>query len=175
MNLRQKKKFAKKELKRLREYYEKRRYSFSAVEIWDRYNKEFELEKIISYKSNSDRYYSWNEEHEIDYNKLTYVGLEINGIIVARLKHVNGRVLTRKEIDEFSEKASGMILQHMTKVSKMDKIVDRDKVYEKHMNKIEYAYIFSNDRTKGKRLHRECVYVQHKGEDVVYNVYKGDK
>lgn len=159
MNLRQKIKKAKKEL----EIIETAHSKDTMWDIYQNYHKKDKLQRIINYKRNFNQYYNWNEEYKIDFSKLTYIDLFIDYKQVGVLQSPNGKPLRKSRVLEFEKMCLKKIHQFATEVSKQETIKD-----DKLNGRVEYFMSFSNDRTKSKKLHREKLYYQFYGEDVIY-------
>lgn len=150
INLRQKVKKAKKELRHVQENYPDT-YPYEMVV---RFQKEEELKEIINYKRNFNRYYNWNEDYNIDMDNLTYIDFCANGEVLTTLTTSNGKILSKNQINWFINKeAMFYLLQHGRKIKEKQTStykINKDEL----LHGTEYYWLVSNDKTKGKRLHK---------------------
>lgn len=172
MNLRQKVKWAKKELKRLDEHYP----SGTMLDIYEKTIRKIELQKIIDYKRKPSRPYRWDEDYKIDWGKLTYIGFQVDFKELLRLSYPNGRVLLNKEIKAFLSECLPIFQKESERVSKIDiDSKDRHDYWRGKRKRVDYALSVSNDRTKSKRFHIEYRFFQYEGDDRIYQYENGKR
>lgn len=171
MNLRQKVKWAKKEIAKLNEQYP----SNTTWDIYCRTLREIELQKIIDYKRKPHKMYNWKENYEIDWDNLTYIRFQADFKDLVTLKSPNGRPLTNKQLEEFKHKCLIKLKNHAYKVFEID-IDDtgRGEYLKGKRSRVNYVYVVSNDRTKSKRLHIQYMYYQYEGDDQIYK-YRSER
>lgn len=168
MNLRQKVKQAKVKLKKVEEDYKRKtRYGATTWDIVENYEITSKLQEIINHKRKFNRYYHWNEEHQIDWDNLTYISFHADYKTLGILKSPNGKPLKKEDVNHFLDIIMKTKFYPFAKeISKLEK---NEKDYIKH---IDYFVSVSNDRTKDKKLHMEKVYYQFKGDDKIYKYQK---
>lgn len=155
MNLRQKVKQAKKELKIVEEKY-------SGSSTWDivqKFQAKSRLQKIIDYKRKPSRFLHWNEEHEIDWEKLTYISLQADFNELLKVETPNGRPFTKQRVEEFLRSCRMKIYEHGVKIQQKE---SGEKRYT------DYVFFVSDDRTKQKRFHPQKFCRQYHGDDKLY-------
>lgn len=162
MNLRQKIKKAKVELKYVKETYP----DTYPMEMLTKHEKVSELQNIINHKRNYNRFYEWNEEYKIDLNKLTYISFAVGYEEKMVLTTKNGRVLSPKEIKSFNELALKKFLEIGKEVGEKEEIRCDWKI----KNRVTYHFFYSNDRTKGKKLHKQELCHQFYGSDELHGL-----
>jgi len=165
MNLRQRVKKAKAELKALPENPR----GNSQWEIYEHFNKKMDLLDIIAKKRKKVTYYGWNEEYEIDWNALTYVSVHADFTTLAVLKTPNGKPMSLDEINVF---LSEILVTKLKNYSKEVTVTTPKKEMDK---RVDYFISVSNDRTKNKKLHRKMVFYQFEGSDKIYAYKEKDK
>lgn len=172
MNLRQKVKQAKKELAELDELYS----SYSIWDIFHKVTRQLELQEIIDYKRKPSKMYGWNEEYDIDWDKLTYISFQIDYKEILRLMYPNGKVLSKREIEEFVRECVSKIPSESEKIAQIDINDDsRDDYWKGRRRRIDYTILVSNDRTKSKKFHKEDKFFQFEGDNRIYQFEKNDK
>lgn len=167
MNLRQKVKQAKRELQTFDEKY----YGSSSWEIYQKFKDKMKLQETINHKRKISRYYHWNEEQEIDWNKLTYISLHADFVELATLKTANGRVLKKEVVVEF---LNGICMEKLIDYARKVQKEEVDIISSGLRKHVDYLLVVSNDSTKAKKWDMEKVYYQFEGDDKLYP-YKGDK
>lgn len=164
MNLRQKIKQAKKELKNLNKAKDKN----STWEIIKKVEKEIELQNIINYKRKFYTYCKDNDEYKIDWRKLTYISFNADFTELGVLKSPNGRPLKRQKVKKFMEyMVDNKFINYATLISQENKT---DNPY-----RVDYYLAVSNDKTKDKKLYIEKLACQFRGESKIYHYKKEGK
>lgn len=162
MNLRHKVKLAKKQLSEL----ENAREPSSTYEILERFYQKKKLEEIIQKKTKPTREAHWNEEREVNWDKLTYVSFMIDGVEKSNIKTPNGKILNKKEIADFIDNMYKLICTHSLKVIDINP-------KEKVLDYVSYYLLVSDEKTKQKVLQREDLYFQNYGSNTLSR-NKGD-
>ncbi|WP_025909326.1 hypothetical protein [Priestia flexa] len=160
MNLRQKVKQAKKELKIVKETYPEK----YTIDIAKKHHRINELQKIINLKRNFNReYVKWKEDYRIDSSNLTYVSFHGGYEELGVLSYPNGKTLSVKEVDAFIRE---MVQTKVIDVAR--KVAKQEPSDNEIINRVDYIVFLSNDRTKSKRLHKEKLFYQLKGNEKIY-------
>lgn len=169
MNLRQKIKKAKRELKELNS-------KGSGSSMWDmlqHFEKEQKLQTIINHKRNFNQYYGWEEKPNVNLQKLTHVGVHSEFKEFGVLTSSCGKALDPKKVDVFVNRMiQTKFLNHAKEVAKQKK--PANKIGREH---IDYYLTLSSDKTKSKKLFMKKLFYQFKGDDKLYhyiNKNKGD-
>src|SRR5690606_9881129 len=124
--------------------------SWNFIQKWQDKQK---LQTIINHKRKFNRYFNWNEEHEIDWKKLTYISIHADFTTLGVLRSPNGKPLNENEVNEYIQQIlKTKLYNYALKISKEEKSND------KYNNHIDYWLSVSNDKTKNKRLHSEKIY-----------------
>lgn len=156
MNLRQKVKKAKRDLKLASKKYD-------GSTMWDIYQKfqiESDLNEIIDYKRKPNRtIFQWNKDYREDLGKLTYASFRVSHQELCKIKSSNGRPLTKTQLLEFMNKCREKLYHHGLKIQQEDK---NDKIY------VDYILYLSDCKTKQKRLYVKDLYRQYYGDDKIY-------
>lgn len=166
MNLRQKIKMAKRELRQL----EMKGSGTYVLDIYEYAQQQSELQKIINHKRNFNQHYGWNETANVDMNKLTYIAIHSDFKELGVLVSPNGKPISMESADKFINNIiRTKMFNYAKEVAKEEK--PTDKMVRKH---IDYYLVLSSDRTKSKKVLKKKLFYQFKGDENIYR-YQQEK
>lgn len=166
MNLRQKIKKAKKEMREL----EQKDSGSYMVDIYRHVQEQSRLQKIINHKRNFNLHYEWSEPIKIDMKKLTYIAIRSNFKELGVMISPNGKPISIEKANEF---INTTLKSNLWSYSK--KIASQEKPTAEYERKhVDYYISLSNDRTKSKKLTNEKLFYQFIGDEKIYR-YQSEK
>ena len=156
MNLRQKAKIAKRELKDAEENLKNAKTPFSIYEAWQRVDK---LRTIVNYKRKPNSNFNWNENGEVDMNNLTYIELKVNDTTLYRKVSPNGKPFNKREIAFINKEITQRIANNGLKVANKNK---------SNEDYVDYYLLLSDFKTKQKKLATKNLFRQFEGHEELY-------
>lgn len=159
LNLRQKVKKAKRELAILEM---KDSDNMCQVDMYLHFNKCSDLRKIIEFKKKPSRTFRFNEEVQVNMEKLTAMVMIVEGTVISYKVSPNGKPFTKQQMQDFisfSIKSAVKAFGQKT----FDKEPERDYFHRKR--KVSYVLYLSSDRTKQKRYKYATIFTQEYGSD----------
>lgn len=155
MNLRQKVKKAKKDLIIAEEKY----HGTSTWDIIEGFRVKSPLKKIIDYKRKPNRMIHFNEEHKVDWTKLTYIKLHADYGELIKMVSPNGQPFSKEQLTDFINESINEIYKYALKV------MERSKDGNEYT---DYVFLVSESRTKQKIFQSKKFYRQYHGDDKLH-------
>lgn len=156
MNLRQKVKLAKRELKVAEENLKNARTSLGIYEAWQKVDK---LRTIVNYKRKPNSNFNWNENDKVDMNNLTYVELKVDDTTLYKKVSPNGKPFNKREIAFINKEITKRIANNGRKVAKENR---------SNENYVDYYLLLSDFKTKQKKLATKELFRQFEGHGELY-------
>lgn len=152
MNLRQKVKHAKRELKLAKIKLDNAKIPYDIYESWQEVNR---LTEIINFKRKPNEHFNWNEDSKVNMNNLTHVELKANYESLYKMVSPNGKPFTSKEIETMNKE----ILKRISLFGhKFAGKIKNEKNY------IDYYLLVSDYKTKQKKLAKKNLFRQFEGD-----------
>ncbi|MFY0516539.1 hypothetical protein ACOMCU_01725 [Lysinibacillus sp. UGB7] len=159
MNLRQKVKKAKRELAILKM---KNTDNMCQVDMYLHFSKCSDLQKVIDFKKKPSRPFRFNEEVQINMEKLTAIKMIVDGTIISHKISPNGKPFTKQQVQDFTSIAIKSAIKAFGQ-NTFDKEPELD--YFNRKRKVSYVLYLSSDRTKQKRYEHVALFTQEYGSD----------